>query len=153
MTDRAFTVVRMTREHLSAAAELERLCFHEPWSEKSLELLLGDAAVGFVCLRDGLVIAYGGMLWAPDEGQVTNVAVHPDARRCGCGRKLLAALTEAAQARGAEQISLEVRASNGAAIALYESDGYETVGRRKNFYRNPREDALVMVKKLQIAFI
>lgn len=149
MSAPSLTVVRLSREHLGKVAELERLCFSEPWSEKSLELLLGDAAIGFVCLRDTQVLAYGGMLWAPDEGQITNVAVHPSARRCGCARAILAALTDAARAKSATQISLEVRRSNAAAIALYEQDGYVTVGARKNFYRNPREDALIMIRTIE----
>ena len=147
--NREQTIVRIAREHLSEVAALERLCFSEPWSEKSLELLLTDAAIGFVCLCDAHVVAYGGMLWAPDEGQITNVAVHPSARRCGCARAILAALTDAAKEKNAEQISLEVRESNAAAIALYERDGYVTVGKRKNFYRDPREDALIMIRNLK----
>jgi len=148
MTAPSWTLARLSREHLGEVAELERLCFSEPWSEKSLELLLSDAAIGFVCLRDGHVIAYGGMLWAPDEGQITNVAVHPDARRCGCARAILAALTEAARSHDAAQIALEVRESNLAAIALYKQDGYLTVGKRKHFYRDPREDALIMIRNI-----
>ncbi|MBR3894771.1 MAG: ribosomal protein S18-alanine N-acetyltransferase [Clostridia bacterium] len=142
------TVIRLSREHLAQVSALERLCFSEPWSENALELLLGDAAIGFVCVAGSHVVAYGGMLWAPDEGQITNVAVHPNARRRGCARAILSALTEAARARGALQISLEVRESNAAAIALYERDGYKTVGKRKNFYRNPREDALIMIRNI-----
>ena len=147
--NREQTIMRIAREHLSEVAALERLCFSEPWSEKSLELLLTDAAIGFVCLRDAHVIAYGGMLWAPDEGQITNIAVHPNARRCGCARAILSALTDAARVNNARQISLEVRESNAAAIALYEQDGYRTVGTRKHFYRNPREDALIMIRNLK----
>ena len=142
------TVERIEREHLVAVAELERLCFAEPWSEKALELLLGELATGFVCRRDGHILAYGGMLIAPDEGQITNVAVHPDARRQGLGKTIVDALTEEARARGLEQISLEVRVSNQAAITLYERTGFEVAGRRKSFYRRPTEDALVMLKKI-----
>lgn len=142
------TAVRLTREHLAEVAALERLCFSEPWSETALELLLTETAVGFVCLDGTRVLAYGGMLWAPDEGQITNVAVHPDARRRGCAKAILAAFDTLAREHHAEQIALEVRASNQAAIALYEGNGYKTVGKRKNFYRAPREDALIMIKKL-----
>ena len=142
------TAVRLTREHLAEVAALERLCFSEPWSETALELLLTETAVGFVCLDGTRVLAYGGMLWAPDEGQITNVVVHPDARRRGCAKAILAAFDTLAREHHAEQIALEVRASNQAAIALYEGDGYKTVGKRKNFYRAPREDALIMIKKL-----
>lgn len=139
--------VRIERTHLSEVAELEALCFSEPWSEKSLELLLGETATGFVCVREGRVLAYGGMLIVPDEGQITNVAVHPDARRGGLGRAIVDAMIDEARARGLEQISLEVRVSNLAAIALYERAGFTVEGRRKGFYRRPVEDALVMLKK------
>ena len=142
------TAVRLTREHLAEVAALERLCFSEPWSETALELLLTETAVGFVCLDGTRVLAYGGMLWAPDEGQITNVVVHPDARRRGCAKAILAAFDTLAREHHSEQIALEVRASIHAAIALYEGDGYKTVGKRKNFYRAPREDALIMIKKL-----
>ena len=137
--------VRIERAHLSQIAELEALCFSEPWSEKSLELLLGELATGFACIREGHVLAYGGMLIAPDEGQITNVAVHPDARRGGLGRAIVDALIEEALERGLEQISLEVRESNLAAVTLYEKAGFTVAGKRKNFYRRPTEDALVML--------
>ena len=142
-------VVRIKPSHLSEIAALEALCFSEPWSEGALELLLCESATGFVCLCDGRVQAYGGMLIAPDEGQITNVAVHPEARRMGLGRAIVDALINEARARGLEQISLEVRVSNLAAIALYEKVGFAVEGRRKNFYRRPTEDALVMLKSIQ----
>lgn len=140
--------VPLTREHLAAVAELETAVFAEPWSEKALELLLSGEAFGVACLQNGGVLAYGGVLIAVDEGQVTNIAVHPDHRRQGLGRAVLTALIEDAKAKGLVQLSLEARVSNVAAIALYESMGFETLGRRKNFYRHPAEDALVMVKML-----
>lgn len=141
-------ILPINASHLDTVAEIESLCFPEPWSARALELLLGDAATGAVILREGRVIAYGGMLLAPDEGQITNVAVHPDFRRCGCARAILHALCAEAEQRQLEQIVLEVRASNAAAIALYESEGYAEVGRRRSFYRLPTEDALVMQKSV-----
>lgn len=141
--------VRITREHLGEIAALEALCFSEPWSEHALELLLGDDATGFVCLEEGHVLAYGGMLVVPYEGQITNVAVHSNARRKGLGRKIVEALVYEAEVRGLEQVALEVRASNEAAIALYKSLGFRVEGRRRGFYRHPTEDALVMLKGLQ----
>ncbi|MBQ9806345.1 MAG: ribosomal protein S18-alanine N-acetyltransferase [Clostridia bacterium] len=139
---------RLLREHLAAVAELERSIFAEPWSESALELLLTDSAYGVVCLQDGKAVAYGGMMIAVDEGQITNIAVRADCRRQGLGRAVLLALESEARARGLEQISLEARVSNTAAIALYESVGFQTEGRRRNFYRHPTEDALVMIKRL-----
>lgn len=143
--NRTFTVCPLDASHLAGAAELERLCFSEPWSERALALLLGESAYGVACVQNGRVIAYGGMMTALDEGQVTNIAVHPDARRQGVGRALLSEMLREAQRRGLTQISLEVRASNAAAIGLYESFGFAVAGRRRHFYRDPAEDALVML--------
>lgn len=137
----------MKQEHLEGVATLERLCFGEPWSAKALELLLGDGAFAVVCTEGQDVLAYGGMLSVLDEGQVTNIAVHPDHRRCGLGRRVLEAMLEEAERRGLTEISLEVRASNHAAISLYEQAGFSAVGRRRSFYKQPTEDALVMLRR------
>lgn len=143
------SVCRVTREHLPQIAELETLCFAEPWSERALELLLGENAAGAVCLREGRVLAYAGVLFVPGEGQITNVAVHPDHRGRGYGKAVLSLLLEEAMQReDCEQISLEVRVSNVDAIGLYGRLGFETVGLRKRFYRSPVEDALVQIKRL-----
>ena len=137
----------MKQEHLEGVATLERLCFGEPWSAKALELLLGDGAFAVVCTEGQDVLAYGGMLSVLDEGQVTNIAVHPDHRRCGLGRRVLETMLEEAERRGLTEISLEVRASNHAAISLYEQAGFSVVGRRRSFYKQPTEDALVMLRR------
>ena len=140
---------RMTEAHLDGAAELELTCFSEPWSRHALELLLTDEAIGSVCVENGSVIAYGGMLIGPFEGQITNVAVHPNHRRRGLGLAVVEALVREARERGLEQISLEVRRSNEAAIRLYERIGFSVAGVRRNFYRKPTEDACVMLLSLQ----
>ena len=139
---------KMERAHLKHVAEIERAVFSEPWSEASLELLLSNEAVGAVCLDGGRAVAYGGMYWGVDEGQITNIAVLPDYRRCGMGGEVLAFLIGEAKKRGALQISLEVRASNEAAIALYRRFGFSVCGCRRRFYKNPTEDALVMLLDL-----
>ncbi len=144
-------IERLTEAYLPMVAELERCCFEEPWSVSALRLLLSDEATGTVCLsEDGKLLAYGGMLWAPEEGQMTNLAVFPTARRTGCGHAVLDNLILQAQQKGCTQISLEVRESNFAAISLYAHAGFLTVGRRKRFYRRPAEDALVMIRTLEI---
>ena len=140
--------VRLTEAHLDDVAGLEQLSFGEPWSKTALSLLTGEEALGFVCLEDGRAVAYGGMMLAPDEAQVTNIATHPDFRRRGLAREVTGALIREAQQRGLEQIVLEVRASNEGAIALYRALGFEQVGVRRRFYRAPTEDALVMIKRL-----
>lgn len=144
------SVIRLTAAHIPSVATLEELCFSEPWSEKALALLLSDGALGAVATDGhGTVIAYGGMLLAPDGGQITSLAVHPKARRQGAGRAVLASLIREARERGLEQISLEVRVSNETAIALYESEGFFRAGVRKRFYRKPVEDGLVMLLPLK----
>ncbi len=142
------TVETLTAKHLGQVAELEQLCFADPWSEKALELLLGDGAYGAVCLQEGRVMAYGGVLWAPFEGQITNIATHPTARRCGMGAAVLEHLIAVAIERGCEQLSLEARVSNLPAISLYERYGFEKMGLRRGFYKHPTEDAYVMCLSL-----
>ena len=146
MSTREFHVCRMTEEHLRGVASLELLCFpHEPWSESSLLSLCREYGVGFVAVEaDGTVSAYVGMQYAAGEGSITNVATHPDYRRGGRASAALDALLAFAADITLESIYLEVRPSNAPAIALYERQGFVTVGCRKRFYRAPVEDALIM---------
>lgn len=141
--------VRLTAEMLGGAAILEARCFSQPWSEKSLELLLGERGVGFAVLFEGRVAAYGGMITVLDEGQITNIAVAPEYRRRGLGREILRALENHALKNGISLLSLEVRASNAAARSLYASQGWSEVGVRKNFYKLPAEDAVIMTKEFK----
>ena len=141
---------RMTDGDLVRVAEIEKLCFSAPWSVESLKLLTNEGiGVGMVCRKDGDVCAYGGMLITVDEGQITNVAVHPDHRRKGYGAAIVRALLRHAKDEKLESVSLEVRASNTAAIELYKRAGFTEAGRRKGFYTKPTEDALVMVCKIK----
>ena len=141
---------RLTDSDLEGVAEIEKLCFSSPWSVSSLKLLTNDGiGMGMVCRKDGKVCAYGGMLIAVDEGQISNIATHPDHRRQGYGRAIVEALIKYARNNKLTSISLEVRVSNKAAIDLYTSLGFKTVGNRKDFYTMPREDALVMVYQVK----
>ena len=142
------TVEKLTTAHLTQVAELERVCFADPWSEKALELLVTDEAYGAVCLENGRAMAYGSILWGVDEGQIINIATHPDARRMGMGAAVLEHLIAVATVRGCEQLSLEVRISNTPAIALYERYGFLKMGLRRGFYKHPTEDAYVMCLSL-----
>lgn len=142
------TVEKLTAAHLGAVAELEKMCFADPWSEKALELLTTDEAYGAVCSVEGRVMAYSGVLWTPFEGQITNIATHPDARRQGMGAAILEHLIAQATLRGCEQLSLEARVSNVPAIALYERYGFVKMGLRRGFYKHPTEDAYVMCLSL-----
>ena len=145
-----FLVERLTPDRFLEVAELEELCFSLPWSEKALGLLTADKNVGFVAIDKGTgrVAAYGGMLAVLDEGQITNVATHPEYRRRGLGERIVNALVEYAESEALVSISLEVRESNGAAIALYEKLGFISAGVRKNFYSSPRENGIVMTKTI-----
>jgi ribosomal-protein-alanine N-acetyltransferase len=124
------------------AAELEKMCFSEPWSEKAI---LEEAERGFCVAAyiDGEFAGYAGMLCVLDERDVCNIATVPHFRGKGVGRALTDALIASARESGASVIMLEVRKSNAAAIALYEKAGFTLVGQRKNFYTLPREDALL----------
>ena len=145
-------ILPLSEAHLSAAARLEQLCFAEPWSENSLAMLTREGGFGIAAVTlEGTLAGYGGMILAPDEGQITNIAVHPDHRRQGIGGEILKALIRQATALGLEQLSLEVRVSNESAITLYARHGFTVAGRRKRFYRHPAEDALVMIKQLRIS--
>lgn len=140
-----YRIVLLQEKHLDEAAVLEQLCFSEPWSRRSLQLLLQRGqAIGVACEQNGHCIAYGGMLLTPFEGQITNLAVHPDARHRGIGTALLQSLLDQAEDSRLEAVFLEVRVSNIAAISLYRKMRFSVLGRRKNFYRFPTEDAFVM---------
>ena len=137
---------KLTEKTLDGVAELEKLCFSQPWSKSSLELLTKEGiGVGMVCSKDGKVCAYGGMMCAVDEGQITNIATHPDFRRQGYGKAIVESLIKYAKYNGLDSISLEVRESNQAAISLYTKLGFKIEGKRKDFYRKPTEAALVMI--------
>ena len=137
---------KLSEKTLDGVAELEKMCFSQPWSKSSLELLTKEGiGVGMVCSKDGKVCAYGGMIVAVDEGQITNIATHPDYRRQGYGRAIVEALVKHARMNGLDSISLEVRESNRAAIDLYTKLGFKVEGKRKDFYTKPTENALIMI--------
>lgn len=142
------TIEKMSREHLSEVASIEEMSFSLPWSLESLELMLTEQASALVALEDGRVLGYVGMMCVLDEGQIINVAVHPDARRRGVGRSLMQAAEAYAKERGIVFLSLEVRESNFAARSLYSSLGWEEQGIRKGFYSHPVENACVMTKSI-----
>ena len=142
------TIEKMSREHLSEVASIEEMSFSLPWSLESLELMLTEQASALVALEDGRVLGYVGMMCVLDEGQIINVAVHPDARRRGVGRTLMQAAEAYAKERGIVFLSLEVRESNFAARSMYSSLGWEEQGIRKGFYSHPVENACVMTKSI-----
>ena len=145
-------IVPMTADHLDEVAALERVCFSDPWSRAMLaEELQNDAAAYLTALdpADGSVVGYAGLLVVLDEGYITNVAVRPESRRGGVASRLLDVFVQFAEANRLAFLTLEVRASNYGAIALYGSRGFRGVGRRKNYYEHPKEDAIIMTREFE----
>jgi ribosomal-protein-alanine N-acetyltransferase len=142
-------IVEMNEVHVTQVAELEKCCFPDPWSERSIASELSNQlALWLVAEDNGVVAGYIGSQTVPDESDMMNVAVHPDYRRRGIAEALVNTLCDALKERGSVSLTLEVRASNEPAKALYEKLGFEQVGRRPNYYRNPKEDALILKKML-----
>ena len=130
-------------------AALEADCFSDPWSERALkESLANSAYTFFAALDSGDFKGYIGAYTVLDEMQITNVAVSLDARRRGIGRLLIDALVKDASDHSLSTVTLEVRASNTPARALYEKLGFKAVGVRKNFYSHPTEDGVLMTLNL-----
>ena len=141
----------MKAEHVPQVAALEKLCFADPWSEMSIASELQSIwSYWVVAIDDEQLVGYIGSQSSIDETDIMNVAVHPDWRRRGIAEKLITCLIEELKKRGSHALMLEVRASNAPAIALYEKLGFQQVGRRKNYYRNPKEDALILRKEWDI---
>lgn len=141
---------RATAEDIPLLSAIEAECLEQPWSRTSLaQLLLNESAVCIAAVRQATVIGYGSMYCIADEGSINNIAVLPAFRRMGIGARILGELVSAGRRRGATAFWLEVRASNGAARSLYLKHGFAEKGRRKNYYENPREDALCMLLEIQ----
>ena len=139
-------IVPMNGDNLDEVAELERICFSVPWSRNMLAEELDNLLSAFLVALDDndRVVGYAGLQVVLDEGYITNVAVRPECRRQGIAAKLLQVFLDFAKANKLAFLTLEVRASNYDAIALYGSRGFRSVGRRKNYYEHPREDAIIM---------
>ena len=151
MTDNKMKVriVPMTADHLDDIARLEQICFSRPWSRRMLaEELENQCAAFLVALEPGTdkVIGYAGLLVMADEGYIANVAVFPEYRRRGVAEQIIQVFCDFAQGNHLAFLTLEVRPSNAPAISLYNSFGFEEVGRRKNYYDLPREDALILTR-------
>ena len=138
----------MTADHVSQVAELEKICFSDPWSEKSVAYeLTNPLSLWLVAVEGERVAGYVGSQSVMGESDMMNVAVHPDFRRQGVAELLVKELVAALAEKGNYCLTLEVRASNAPAISLYEKLDFQQVGLRKNYYRNPKEDALILRKE------
>lgn len=135
-----------TAAELDGILALDALCFHRPWTRADYERELQDPGrcYLYVARRHGAVIAYCSFWRVFDEIHLNNFAVHPSERRQGVGTALLAHVLAEAVAFGAPKATLEVRASNAAAIALYEAGGFVRAGLRRAYYTHPVEDALIL---------
>ena len=137
----------MTAADVPSVAALEKLCFSDPWSVSSIASELDNPlSLWLVWEEDGAAAAYLGVQRVPPQADVMNVAVSPALRRRGIVRALFAELER--RLPEIDELFLEVRASNSGAIALYRTLGFEQVGRRPNYYLDPREDALILRKEL-----
>ena len=140
--------VPMREAHVAAVAEIEKLCFSDPWSENSVRYeLTNPLSFWLVALEGDRVAGYVGSQTVLDEADMMNIAVHPDFRRRGIAQSLVEGLVANLAEKNVRCLTLEVRASNAPAISLYEKLSFAQVGRRPNYYRNPREDALILRKE------
>lgn len=143
------SVIDAELRHVSDIARLEKETFSSPWSEKALtDSIENEKSLFLVCEKDGRTAGYVGCYVVCDEAAITNVAVFPEHRRQGIAESLITELKLRASDKGCTVVTLEVRVSNVPAISLYEKLGFKTAGIRRNFYSNPREDALVMLCEL-----
>lgn len=145
------TIKPMDGSHVSQVAALEKLCFSAPWSEKSIASELENPlSCWLVALAGDRVAGYVGSQKVPPEADMMNIAVAPEFRRIGVASKLLEGLLTHLRAEGIQSLTLEVRASNEGAKALYAAWGFTQVGRRPNYYFSPREDGLILRKELEL---
>lgn len=134
---------------LPALLRIEREAFPVPWSERAFRMVMRrDPGAVLVAERSGRVAGFAALWVSGDEAELADLAVAPEHRRSGVGRTLLRACLREAAVRGAGQIFLQVRESNGAARSLYREAGFHEVGRRTGYYRAPAEDALVLMREI-----
>lgn len=143
--------VKMDECHVEQIAELEKICFNDPWSVRSIAYeLTNPLSTWFVAVEDSRVVGYIGSQAVMDEADIMNVAVDPAYRRTGVAQGLLDTLIGALKEKGVCCLFLEVRVSNESAINLYAKNDFLQVGRRPNYYHNPKEDALILRKEWKL---
>ncbi len=141
----------MREQHVSQVAELEKICFSDPWSENSIASELNNQlSLWLVAEDNGRVAGYIGSQTVMGESDMMNVAVHPNYRKQGIATALIVGLVEELRKQESYCLTLEVRASNENAISLYRKLDFREVGCRKNYYRNPKEDALILRKEWEL---
>lgn len=144
-------ITNMREQHVSQVAELEKICFSDPWSENSIASELNNQlSLWLVAEDNGRVAGYIGSQTVMGESDMMNVAVHPNYRKQGIATALIFGLVEELRKQESYCLTLEVRASNENAISLYRKLDFREVGCRKNYYRNPKEDALILRKEWEL---
>ena len=139
------TIRPLTKEHISELCILEKAIFSEPWSEMTfVKELENPQAYYFIAVKDDKIVGYAGMCTVLDEGHIMNIAVDKTLRGTGIGKMLVKTLVEKGHELELVGLTLEVRAGNIAAISLYESFGFVSVGERQDYYHYPSEDATIM---------
>ena len=143
-----YRIIDTTQTQLEQIEKIEQQCFSCPWTLDQLRSQLSDDRHVFLAAVDagGTVLGYVGMMFVLDEGYISNVAVAPDFRRQGMADALISALMTRAEELNLAFVTLEVRAGNEPAKALYAKHGFVPVGRRKNYYDLPKEDAILMTR-------
>ncbi len=141
-------ILLLNKENIDELVNLENECFSTPWTA---QMFLGDLISEHTCYfgafdENGSLVGYAGMWISVDDGQITNVAVHPKYRRKGIAQSLIINLIQVCKRKKLTAITLEVRKGNNGAISLYQKLGFLTVGLRENYYKNPIEDAVLMTK-------
>lgn len=137
-------------EQTPAVARLEILNFSEPWNEEAIRAELENPySLTLVATDSAKVAGYINAHCVFENAHINTFCVAEEYRRHGIGQMLLRTLCRHAANKGVEEITLEVRKSNHAAISLYTREGYRTVGERKNFYRSPHEDAWILKKLIE----
>lgn len=140
----------MTKEDINGVAPIEAASFSEPWSPDGFESSLNrEDTIFLVAEVQDHIVGYVGFYWCFEDADITNVAVDSNYRRCGIGDMLITEMIEICREKRIERIGLEVRESNQSAIRLYEKHGFVNVGVRKNFYRKPTENGIVMNKYIE----
>lgn len=141
-------IVKMEEAHVAQIATLEKCCFSDPWSEASIRYeLTNRLSYWLVALENETVVGYVGSQSVLGEADMMNLAVAPAYRKQGVGEHLVNRLVADLAEHGVYRLTLEVRVSNTPAISLYEKLGFQSLGRRPNYYRNPREDAWILGKE------
>ena len=142
-------IIFLSREHVDGLVALERICFTMPWDETQFSrLMTGEHFRVLGIMENGELRGYLSFLHVRDQAEIISLAVHPEKRQKGLGKKLMKALLDYCRIHGVQWISLEVRLSNVPAISLYQEFGFKEVGRREKYYSDTGEDAMVLQLEL-----